>query len=415
MKYTRNCLFPWKFIIIHAGGLMCPCCAINDDDYGDFLLDYVEPAKRGEAVADIFNNRQIQEIKKGLLSGDLRPMCQQCALASNELIPVDELKNELLDYLKKRGCSDSLNDKELSEICALERAGIGITNKCNLRCIYCNQSVLADINPYFKVDFPNDAIEDSLELLAQKGVSIIETGAFGEATIHPDWYRVFSKFHEKHPDICLYLTTNLCKKYTDDEIRLLAEHKHLRISLETLNEDLFAKIRVNGNLRLVLENIERIKAAIDSGNGKRENVAIDSVICNLTWREIPEVSSFAYENGFSYSANNYEKRPNSTGYLTGELKMIEELSSEEQEAVRRLLLEAGAKAERLELSFRTNGDIIGRTEEKYNRFIPSDDDVIYQRFIDKYQSGRKDIYLDVVYDHLHKSYAGFRIRKGGGK
>ena len=44
---TKICFQPWYLRMIHAGGMICPCCAMGDTDYGDFLLDYLEPKKRG--------------------------------------------------------------------------------------------------------------------------------------------------------------------------------------------------------------------------------------------------------------------------------------------------------------------------------------------------------------------------------
>lgn len=412
MKYTRNCLFPWQFIIIHAGGLMCPCCTMNDADYGDFILDYVEPKKQGKELGDVFNNQAIQDIKKGLLSGDLRPMCQNCALLEQRLIPIEQFKKNVWSYLIMRGHYQTVEDVDLSKVYAYERAGIGLTNRCNLRCIYCNQSVLADKNPYFKVDFPNDAMLDSLELLVENGVDIIETGAFGEATIHPQWYSIFSEFHKRHPEVKLFLTTNLCKRYSDDEIRLLASHSHLRISLETLDEELFERIRVNGNLKLLLENIERINDMIQDEGLMKQHIAIDSVICNLTWKEIPDVSEFAYANGYAYGANNYEKRPNSIGYISGELRMVEELQETEKEDIRQMLLTALEKAQKLGLSFSTNGNIIGRVEKDYHKFTEVFGHPIYEAVIKQFPVGDKEIHLGCTYDFSNNSYAGIYMERG---
>lgn len=411
MKLTKNCLFPWQFIIIHAGGLMCPCCAMNDADYGDFLLDYINKIKNGQKPDDVFNNAEIQALKKGLLTGNLRPMCQTCSLVTNELITTDELREKLIQYLKKQGKTIS-KYQDLTQVYAYERAGIGLTNKCNLRCIYCNQSGLAESNPYFKMDFPAEWFEYSLEILVKSGVTAIETGAFGEATIHPKWYEIFSKFHEKHPEVKLCLTTNLCRKYTDSEILLLAQHTHLRISLDTLDENLFEQLRKNGNLKLILENISRIESMMQKNHIKGGNIAIDSVICNLTWESIPEVSSFAFEHGFSYSANNYEPRPNSTGYQLGLLQPIESMPKKAQAQVREELLKVAEKARKGGFEFSTNGDLFSRTENNYNRFKPYDNNPVYHHFYQLYPLGLKDMYLDIVYDHFHNSYEGIYIAQG---
>ena len=74
----------------------------------------------------------------------------------------------------------------------------------------------------------------------------------------------------------------------------MAEHDHLCISLETLDAEKFAKIRVNGDLELLLKNLEMIRKVIDRKHYGRSRITISSVICNLTWQDIPQVSAFAF-------------------------------------------------------------------------------------------------------------------------
>lgn len=277
---TRMCFFPWFYRLIHAGGMICPCCAKGDTDYGDWILDEIEAGKRGKVKGDVLNNEAVVSLKRGLLTGELHPMCQKCAFASQQMIDTDDFKAMLEKQFDTWGVSCG-KEMDYAEIDAVRQVGIGITNRCNLRCIYCNQSVLAEVNPYFKLDFPEEEILNTLEMFVERGVTCLETGAFGEATIHPKWGELFWDFHRRHPEVSLALTTNLCREYSQEEIELLAEHSTLRVSMDTLNPELFAKIRVNGKLDLLLRNLDRIEQVIIQKGYDPSRIKIDSVICNL--------------------------------------------------------------------------------------------------------------------------------------
>lgn len=411
MKLTKICFFPWFFRMIHAGGMICPCCAMGDTDYGDFILDYLEPRKRGVDVPDILNNPAIVDLKRGLLTGDLHPMCRNCALIAQEMIPVEEFKEMLEKRFEEWGVS-YVKGSDYALVDAVWQIGLGITNRCNLRCIYCNQSVLADENPYFKMDFPEEEILDCLESFAARGMKYLETGVFGEVTIHSGWCDTFSLFHQRHPEVKLALTTNLCRKYSDKAIELLAEHEVLRVSIETLDPELFARIRVNGRLELLLENLERINEVIDKKHYNRSRVSISSVICNMTWRDIPQISAFAFENGYTYSATNFEKRGNSVGIRDGLLQPVEDLDVAERKQVEELLLEAQKNARALGRTMHVAGGLIERSGCNYHMFRVYDDNPIYRAFYEKYPTGTAELHLSAEYDHLGQQHLGIKIKCG---
>ena len=100
MKLTKKCLYPWSFMQFHAGGMMQPCAVGADTDMGDFIIDYLE--KRPENKCDFLNNEGLQKLRKGMLTGDLRPMCQNCFFISNELQTIQEFDKQLKEYLLGR-------------------------------------------------------------------------------------------------------------------------------------------------------------------------------------------------------------------------------------------------------------------------------------------------------------------------
>lgn len=415
IKYTKDCLLPWKYMLIHAGGLMQTCPCASDVEIGDFLLDYIE---KREENPDIFNRKSLQMIREGLLTGNLRKMCQNCAFKSNELITTEELKEAVIRELERlRKDYKYVEGADLTKEYVCETVGVGFSNRCNLRCLYCNQSTCAETNPFYKAEFPHEYAKETLEFLANKGVHIIIPSVEGEITIYKHWYELYSAFLQKHPDIRLRITTNLNREYSDEEIELLAKHEILDISCDSLDPQIYSKIRVNGKLSLLLSNLEKIKRKIKELNIAGPIITIHIVVCNLTWESLEEVSEYAFANGFGLNIGNYEERANAKGYQEGILKPISKMPEEIQKQVAEILNRIKKRAEELQLNgeyFMCHGDIIARVnkqiDKRYHRFVPVDNE-LYQQFYEKDENGTKNVHLDIVYDDNNIAYTGIRLRK----
>lgn len=68
-RLTKDCLFPWYFMLMFWNGDVPPCCIVKDrfiDNAGE------------RPLAEIFNGENMQAYRKSLLSGDLMPECQRC-------------------------------------------------------------------------------------------------------------------------------------------------------------------------------------------------------------------------------------------------------------------------------------------------------------------------------------------------
>ena len=402
-------------MLIHAGGLMQTCPCASDIEIGDFLLDYME---KKEENPDVFNNESLQQVRKGLLTGNLRKMCRNCAFNSAELVTTEELKEKVINLLENNKDYNYTPGDDLSKLYAYDTIGVGLSNKCNLRCIYCNQSTCADTNPFYKMEFPYEYAGEALEYVVSKGVKTIITSVEGEITNYKHWYEVYSEFLRKHPDIRLTITTNLNREYSEDEIELLAKHAVLDVSCDSLNPEVYSKIRVNGKLELLLKNLERIKNKRLELGIEDTLVTIHVVVCNLTWESLEEVSEFAFSNGFGLNIGNYEERPNAKGYRENILQPISRMPEEIQRKVSDVLNKIKAKAIELgvyDKKFVCHGDIISRINKQvvkdYHRFKPVDN-ICYKNFYEENPKGNEGIHLDIVYDDNNIAYTGIYVTDG---
>ena len=416
MKLTKKCLFPWSFMQFHAGGMMQPCAVGADTDMGDFIIDYLEKKERG-IECDFLNNEGLQRLRKGMLSGNLRPMCQNCFFFSNELQTTQEFEKQLKEYLHRKLKEEvRLEDIDLTKIYAYDWMAISFTNKCNLSCVYCIQSVLKDSNPYLKAEIPYKYTESLLDLVVSKGISRLTTCVEGEATLYRYWYEVFSTFHKKYPQVQLWMTTNLNRKFSEKEIELLANYSVLDISIDSLKPELFSMLRRNGNLELLLQNLDSIDNKVKELGIPGPTITLHMVISDRTWMEIEEVSEFAFARGYGIQLGNYEERMNTVAYQTGMLKPIETLSSEEQNQVRDIIARVEERALREGRKYIAQGDIFKKVnknvEQIYHRFTITDHNPVYEEYLKMNPKGTKSNHFSIVYDKDNISYAGIELKEG---
>jgi hypothetical protein len=400
---------------VHAGGMMQCCAVAPDTDIGDFLLDYCDKIKNHEDC-DPFNNEGLQLIREGILTGNLRPMCRKCFFVKNELITTNELRKRLIEYLYKRYPDLDLENIDLRKVHAYWWMAISFTNRCNLNCVYCVQSVHKNTNPYFKMEFPYEYAEMTLDYFASQGIEKFSTCVEGEATLYRYWYELFSKFVDKYPHIKLRMTTNLNKKYTDDEIELLTKYRVLDVSIDSLDPALYAQLRVGGNLDVLLENLDKIDARVKTLGIKGPYITLHPVLSSLSWRSFESLSEFAFSRGYGIEGGNYEERSNTIAYQKNMLVPISRLSKEEQAEIYRTVEKLRLKFKQKGLKFGLQGELFTNIRaaavRNYNYFTPYDDNPVFSSFYKKYPKGLENQYLDIVYDIDNISHEGIILLPG---
>ena len=412
MKLTKFCTYPWTFMQVHAGGMM-QCCSVGPDvDLGDFILDYCEKEDNG---IDPFNSEGLQLVREGLLTGNLRPMCRDCFFVPNELITTEEMQRRLKEILRGRIEGD-LDQLDLTKVHAYSWMAISFTNRCNLSCIYCVQSVHKDTNPYFKMDFPYEYAEKTLDLFASQGIKKFSTCVEGEATIYRNWYDTFSAFHKKYPDIELWMTTNLNRKYSDDELELLANYTVLDISIDSIDSQVYSELRVNGRLELLLKNLELIEEKVRMLGIEGPSISLHAVVSDKTWRGMEALADFAFSHGYKMNFGNYEERVNTIAAHERLLKPIRQMPIEEQQEAKEMFDRIRNKADQTGNTCVWQGEIFGDIQKhvkaKYNYFDPYDDNPVFNAFVRKYSDGTEQLHLDIVYDNDNVSHEGIVILRG---
>ncbi|MDB5392943.1 MAG: hypothetical protein JWM91_449 [Rhodospirillales bacterium] len=238
-RVTRDCLDPWNYLEISAGGHIRPCCNFSPLGKLDDL---------GEQVGAIRDNDKFRALRESLLSGDLQSPCQHCHI--RKMVPVRAFKRRLEKAASRRDVADSLAPLQVAEF------RIDINEKCNLRCDYCAVS---------SPDYRGVEMDDGLFTRIEKIVgdigprATVHVNGHGETTYHPNWMAMCRAIIDAghRPQII----TNLAKNYTGEEIDLLAKFSSIQVSLDSDDDALMKKIRKSVRATHVFETIQRIRDA----------------------------------------------------------------------------------------------------------------------------------------------------------
>jgi len=417
-KLTRRCILPWRFMQIHAGGMM-QCCAVGPDtDIGDFLLDGIHDVNgQATVLPQVFDNRGLQILRQSLLEGNLRPMCRGCFFMPDEKLTNTQFRKEVAEYLRMAGDNtEEYSDKDLSRHHRYEWMAISFTNRCNLSCVYCVQSTQKGVNPFFRMEFPYEYAQMTLDLFAREGIKQLSTCVEGESTIYPHWYELISKFHSDHPKVKLVMTTNLNRNYSDAELELLSDYNTLDVSIDSLNPELYAQMRRNGKIEILLENIDKIQAKAKERNNKCPNITCHVVLCDKTWKSLERLAEYAFSKNIGLNIGNYEERANTIAYKEGIIHPVSTLPESDQKKIHEILVHISQQAKNIGVDCILQGDIFNKIDKnlhkEYHGFKPYDDRELINKYYEQNPHGIERCHLDIIYDCDCISHEGILLSRG---
>lgn len=146
----------------------------------------------------------------------------------------------------------SMKQTDMLKITKLHHAMVEVTTSCNLRCSYCLVS-----SPLWQPGtLPANVVMSVLNELKNLNTTVIHLHGHGETTIVEGWTDYAKTLLDAN--IHVSLCSNLSKQLSDYEIDILSRFSHLAVSLDTLNPEMFKKLRRGGDIKHVLYNMIRI-------------------------------------------------------------------------------------------------------------------------------------------------------------
>lgn len=139
----------------------------------------------------------------------------------------------------------------------LQAMQMDINNNCNLRCPFCINDWK---NKGKTIYMDGNTFDKAMELLPAVDRGFLSCSF--EPTIHPDFMEFFSRVPKC--DTYTFITTNLAKKFTDEEIEKLANTNldSITISVESFKYKLYEDLRKGAKFENFISNLVRLVKAL---------------------------------------------------------------------------------------------------------------------------------------------------------
>ncbi len=150
---------------------------------------------------------------------------------------------------------------------------IEITTACNMRCSYCSVSHPA----WQPKTMGPELVQRLITEIQPRKPTRVQVHGHGETTIVDGWCDYVEKL--LHAGIPVSICTNLSKTYDDNEIDIFSRMANVTISLDTIEADLFRKLRRGGDIKNILYNLIRI--IVRARSTRREpKISWSVVVCD---------------------------------------------------------------------------------------------------------------------------------------
>ena len=264
-KLTRNCLDPWTYLEVTPESGLKPCCNINA----------IESWSEGsESIAALRDSIGFQEIRDGLISGDLHDACKNCHI--RPFVPVEEFNKSLT--------KESFGRHSMP----LRSLRIGVTSACDLRCTYCAVS-----QPSYKgCSMSLETFDQVIGLLEGQSRDLdLHLNGHGETTFHPNWLSFVGRVVEL--GFKPTLLSNLARPLDDEEAKCLSDFGVIGVSVDTVDPELLQSIRRKVRLEVIENNLQKIRA---SGSSTLPKFEISCGIYDQSVMNLEGIEDFCVRN-----------------------------------------------------------------------------------------------------------------------
>lgn len=170
---------------------------------------------------------------------------------------------------------------------------VELTSNCNLRCRYCAVS----LPDYVGRDMASRHVNAVLQYVEQHKAPLVNINVRGETTQVGNWVEICERLQAAGARI--NIISNFARYFSDAEVETLAGFAGIRISLDSVDRKLLRAIRRNVDLRIVLHNLTRVRAAALAVHGRMPQFGINCVVSDRNVSGVSDLVAFAAANGFN--------------------------------------------------------------------------------------------------------------------
>ncbi len=277
-KYLCNA--PFRNLYFNSDGQVSVCC---------YNMKYMVGNIKNNSITEIWNGEKIKKLRKHISNNDLSLGCDACK---------SELLLQNFESLHIKFYDEQFTIKDFPTSLMFQ-----IDNTCNLECTMCTGDFSSNImknrenrtnieNPYNKKFF------DELKTLIPNIKECLFSG--GEPFLINSYFEIWNNIIETNPLCHIIVQTN--GTILNDKVKNILEKGNffIGISLDSLNPELYNKIRVNANLETTLNNIEYFKNYNQKHN---RQTGLSVCVMNQNRFEIPATTEFCSKNNLTIFYN----------------------------------------------------------------------------------------------------------------
>ncbi|MDR3607774.1 MAG: SPASM domain-containing protein [Oligoflexia bacterium] len=265
------CYYPFMQLLLQPTGVVSPCCWNQEITLG----------KVPESdLSEIWNGPRIRELRREFLEGNPK-MCES------------QIRNIRCHLWSGRDYSHRLSLDEVQKG-GPKRLDVRLNGKCNLQCVMCD--VWKQPNGlYEQSDFWNKGPTEIFPSLLELDV------LGGEPFVQSDTFRLIDEVSAVNPGCTWAFVTNGNYKFSDPIVRRLDKIKirWMQVSLDSLREETYRKIRLGGDLQKAIRTLDGILAYQKEREkiGRGFRVLITMCVQKLNWAEVGEFVGYAKKCG----------------------------------------------------------------------------------------------------------------------
>lgn len=190
---------------------------------------------------------------------------------------------------------------ERNEEIILHRKGVSLrklylepTSRCNLKCITCVRQQWPNLT---QDDMDMELFERLLEQMkAFPALELVHLGGFGEPLAHPQALEMIRRLRQAGYRVSLNTNGSLVTTEVARELISCGLHA-IYFSIDGLDEELFSKIRVNGHLNEVVENIFNLRRLKQEAKSNYPKIGLEFVLMRSNIDQLPLLKKLAREVG----------------------------------------------------------------------------------------------------------------------
>lgn len=212
---------------------------------------------------------------------------------ADTIFPMRDAVGRILGKNSESCTGDATFDKLIGSP-RLASAHLEFTTSCNLKCSYCAVS-----RPTYQATTLSDSLlKQAIDELIALRLHDVNISGHGETTSIPGWNNHARRLIDAVSVVSII--SNLSKVYTDEEIETLARIAVVMISVDTVDIELFKRLRRGGDFRRVLYNICAIRSCALRLGIPAPLFKWATVVCDKTVFGLPTLVDFGLALGIRH-------------------------------------------------------------------------------------------------------------------